>query len=245
MTDAHVGLVGPDADGAAAVVGNAGGHAHVGTAADVLAERVDAVAALSESALYDLVRAGLPTDTPVLAVNAGDGVPSVPATDRDRALRRLVRGEYSTRERQTLAVDARREEYRALADVALVTAEAARISEYAIDATGETGEVHVDTVRADGVVVATPAGTRGYVRTDDAPVLSPTVEAVAVVPIAPFRVECPDWVVSLPATLSVERDETKVALLVDDEDVGLVEPGAPVAISYGDPVTLAVTDEQD
>ncbi|GGL30200.1 hypothetical protein GCM10009037_12350 [Halarchaeum grantii] len=243
MTDAHVGLVGPDADGAAAVVGNAGGHAHVGTASDVLAADVDAVAALSESALYELVRAGLAAGTPVLAVNAGDGVPSAATADRDRALRRLVRGEYAERERPTLAVDARRETYRALADVMLVTAEAARISEFAIDATGESGTEHVDTVRADGVVVATPAGSRGYTRTDDGPVLSPAVDAVAVVPIAPFRVECPDWVVSLPATLSVERDETDVALLVDDADVALVEPGAPVDIAHGAPVTLAVTGE--
>lgn len=241
MTEAHVGLVGPETESAAAVVENAGGIAATGTAASVLDRDVTAVAALSEGALYDLVRAGVSAATPVLPVNTGAGTDSVDPNDRDRALRRLVRGEYEGRERPTIAVEARRESYRALSDVMLVTAEAARISEYAIDVTGEDGETPLETVRADGVAVATPVGSEGYTATADGPVLSPTVDAVAVVPIAPFRVECPNWVVSLPGTLTVERDETDVALLVDDADVGLVEPGAPVDLSYGEPVTLAVT----
>lgn len=241
MTEAHVGLVGPDAESAAAVVENAGGAPSTGAASTVLSHGVDAIAALSEAALYDLVRAGVSAETPVLPVNTGAGTDQVAPNDRDCALRRLVRGEYAERERPTIAVAARRETYRAIADVMLVTAEAARISEYAIDATGESGEEHVDTVRADGVVVATPLGTEGYAATADGPVLSPIVDAVAAVPIAPFRSECPDWVVSLPGTLTVRRDETDVALLVDDADVGLVQPEAPVELSYGEPVTLAAT----
>ncbi|GAA0308522.1 NAD(+)/NADH kinase [Halarchaeum salinum] len=245
MTEVHVGLVGPEAESAAAVVENAGGTATVGDtdATVVLDDGVEAVAAFTESALYDLVHAGVAADTPVLPLNVGTAIDAVTPADRDRALRRLVRGEYDERERPTIAVEARRETYRALSDVMLATAEAARISEYAIEARGENGVGPVDTVRADGVAVATPLGSGGYTATADGPVLSPTVEAVAVVPIAPFRVECPNWVVSLPGTLTVERDETDVALLIDDTDVGHVQPGAPVDISYGEPVTLAAMTE--
>lgn len=245
MTDADVGLVGPDADGAADVVANAGGTGRTGAAADVLERGVDAVAALSGSALSDLVRAGLDTDTPVLPVNAGDGAAAVSPTDRDRALRRLVRGEYETRERPTLDVAARRSRYRALSDVMLTTGEAAHISEYAVTTEGETGPTEVDTVRADGVLVATPSGSQGYNRTADGPVVGPAVDAVTVVPVAPFRVECPNWVVSLPLSLRVERDETPVDLLVDDRSVGDVEPGAPVEVRYGAPVSFAVTPDAD
>ncbi|GGM72299.1 NAD+ kinase [Halarchaeum rubridurum] len=243
MTEAHVGLVGPEAESAAAVVENAGGTATVGDARSVLDDDVDAVAAFTEGALYALVRAGVPAETPVLPLNADPVADAVTPTDRDRALRRLVRGEYEPRERPTIAVEARRETYRALSDVMLATAEAARISEYAIEARGEAGVAPVDAVRADGVAVATPLGSRGYTATADGPTLSPTVDAVTVVPIAPFRVECPNWVVSLPGMLTVERDETDVALLVDDADVGLVQPGAPVDLSYGERVTLAAMTE--
>jgi len=243
MTEAHVGLVGPEAGSAAPVVENAGGTATVGDARSVLDDDVDAVAAFTERTLYALVRAGVPAETPVLPLNADPVADAVTPTERDRALRRLVRGEYDSRERPTIAVEARRETYRALSDVMLATAEAARISEYAIEACGEADVAPLDTVRADGVAVATPLGSRGYTATADGPALSPTVDAVAVVPIAPFRVECPNWVVSLPGTLTVERDETDVALLIDDADVGLVEPGAPVDLSYGEPVTLAAMTE--
>ncbi|MFB6078245.1 MAG: hypothetical protein ABEJ80_04625 [Halarchaeum sp.] len=237
MTDVHVGLVGPDADAATVVVEDAGGRASAGTAADVLAADVDAVAALSERALYDLVRAGVTADTPLLPVS-GPGFDA----ERDDALAALAGGDYATRPRPTLAVAARHHDYRAFADVTLVSAEAARISEYTVDVAGETGVERVDSVRADGVVVATPTGTRGYVARADGPQLSAAVDAVAVVPIAPFRVECPDWVVSLPATITVARDETDVSLLVDDRDVGPVDPGDPVDVSYGDPVALARPD---
>ncbi|WP_394351524.1 hypothetical protein [Halobacterium bonnevillei] len=50
----------------------------------------------------------------------------------------------------------------------MVTAEPARISEYAV----ETGTERVDEVRADGVVAATPAGSHGYARDADGPLLS-------------------------------------------------------------------------
>jgi len=241
MTDVHVGVVGPDASGAATAVEAAEGRATAGSAVDVLDAGVDAVAALSESALYDLVRAGVAADTPVLPVDAGVGVPAVPAAGRDHALGRLVRGDYRASERTTLAVDARGSSYRAFADVMLTIAEAANISEYGITATGEYGEVAVDTVRADGVVVATPSGTRGYSRAANGPVVSPAVEAVTIVPIAPFRVERTDWVVRLPVTLTVERDEAPVSLLVDDRDVGRVGAGETVGVTHADPVRLAVT----
>ncbi|SEH11653.1 NAD+ kinase [Natronorubrum sediminis] len=108
---------------------------------------------------------------------------------------------------------------RALFDVTLVTDEPARISEYGLSSRGET----VDTIRADGIVVATAAGTSGYASALETPQLSTAVDAVAVAPIAPFATQARHWI--LPTDdlgLTVERDDGDVSLVVDDRVVQTV-----------------------
>lgn len=118
----------------------------------------------------------------------------------------------------------------ALMDVTLVTSEPARISEYAID----HDHRRVAAFRADGVVIATPAGSRGYAAAAGGPTLSPTVDALCVVPIAPFHTQSTRWVLDTSAlTLSVLRDEGTVSLLIDDTERGAVGPDQRVRLAIG------------
>lgn len=122
----------------------------------------------------------------------------------------------------------------ALLDVTLVTSEPARISEYAIDrADGR----HVAAFRADGVVVATPTGSRGYAAAAGGPTLSPAADVVSVVPIAPFHTQSEQWVLETGTlSLSVLRDEGAVTLLVDGTDHGTVGVDQPVELAIADRV---------
>jgi NAD+ kinase len=219
MTGARVGVVG-DADLAAAVTAAGGEPVDEGFKEAAL------VVVAGESALVDVARAGV--DAPVLPVAAGAGVRSVARADVESAVARLLEGEYGTLRHPVVWADGPAAGTAALFDVALMAAEPARISEFAV----HRGDDRVARFRADGVVASTPAGSAGYNRAAGGPVVAPETDAVAVVPVAPFTTHADRWV--LPAgevALSVERDETPVELLADGRTEATVAAGEPVSLS--------------
>lgn len=199
----------------------------------------DLVVADGADAAYALVRAAV--TAPVLLLDADVGVPSVPWNRRKNALTHVFVGDADVRDQRLLRATVGDETHRALADVTLVTSEAARISEFGVRTVGPRGEVTVDAVRADGVVVAAPPGTHGYSNAAGGPVVAPDIEAVSVVPIAPFRVDQSNWLLPPPTTLTVERDESDVTLLVDDHATTRVPTDAPVRVDRDGTLRLVTT----
>jgi NAD+ kinase len=214
------------------------------SASEVLDAEPEAVVAVGEAALLELVRASV--SVPVLPIAAGPGYGGVSLDDASTtssdsaselleaervtsAVENLLAGAFETDSRALLGVSVG-EEYvgPALADVMLVATEPARISEYAIRSRDE----EVAKFRADGVVVSTPTGSHGYGRSAGGPLLEPGSGVLGVVPIAPFAVNADHWVLSAdrPVTLSVERDEGEMSLLVDDQTVRSVSPHTPVEV---------------
>ncbi|MFB6143643.1 MAG: ATP-NAD kinase [Halorientalis sp.] len=233
-----VGVVG-DSPAVTDAVEAAGGTVH----ADPLGspDTVDALVAVGESALCALV-AGGPPDVPVLAIGAVAGVPSVSEDDAAAAVDDLVGGNCDTESHPVLGVavgDA--EPTRVLFDAMLVTVEPARISEFAVERGGD----RVSQFRADGVVVATPAGSHGYASAVGAPVAMSDTDVVVAAPVAPFQTDVDRWVVQEEAlTLSVEREESAVELLADDRTVGPVSPGTAVDVGVVDRLDLLVVPER-
>lgn len=222
----RVAVVGDGTGEATEAVRDAGGRV-------VDPDDAEVVAALGEDALLDAAADPL---APVLPVGAGREYGGVARPDLEAALASLATGDFSVVDRPTLAVDAHDVSARALADVTLVTTEPAKISEFDVD----TGDRRVGSVRADGVVAATPTGSRGYATDAGGPRLEPDVSAVGVVPISPFRVDRTNWVVAPPLSVTVARDETKVGLHVDGREQGIVAVGDPVDLTWGDPLPVAV-----
>ena len=236
----RIGVVGAAADAPVVeAVPAGGGDPLVDDAESVVGAGPAAVVAVGEGALADLVAAGV--DAPVLPVSAGNSVRSVPASAVDAAVASVLAGDFEPLAHPLLAVEGWRGDggARAVFDLALVTAEPARISEYTVS----NGDERVATFRADGVVVATPAGSTGYARAAGGPVLAPGTGVAAVVPVSPFATDADHWV--LPADgvgLRVERDETPVRLVADGRDVGAVDPGRTLRISLGGVLTVAVVE---
>lgn len=217
---ARVAVVGSD-DAAVEAVAAAGGEP-----ADDVGEAA-AVVAVGEPAVRALVRDGV--TAPVLPVAAGAGFRSVPREDLAAAVERLFEGGWTTLRHPVVEVSGPGLEgaARAAMDVMLVAAEPARISEYTVRSEGS----RVASVRADGIVVALPAGSTGYARAADGPLVAPGTGVAAVVPVAPFTTDPDHWVLPVEGlTLAVERDEPPVELLVDGDDAGVVVPGPPVAV---------------
>ncbi|WP_280588228.1 ATP-NAD kinase, partial [Halorubrum sp. Boch-26] len=204
----------------------------------------DAVVAVGDAALRDaLVDA---PDAPVIPV--GSRRLAVDADDAERRIGALLdvafRGDAHDADppvegvrrvsHPILAVDTGDGRTRRAAfDVALVTAEPARISEFAIDFVGGADRV----IRADGVAVATPFGSDGYANAVGGPVVE-SGGGLSVAPIAPFSTRTDAWVAADRLSISVERETESVALVVDGRERGTVEPHRPVAIEATDRVAL-------
>jgi NAD+ kinase len=256
-----VGATGPGAGEVADLVAAAGGDPVTGPPEDVLAADPDAVVAAGEDAVLAAAK-GAPA-TPVLAVDAGPGLCSVPRDRLPDALAGLLDGAWTGIERALLKVSAEDRTLPALLDVTLVTAEPARISEYRVATGGPSaagdraaapspagidgggGATRVGQFRADGVVAATPAGSTGYARSAGGPVLDPATDAAVVTPIAPFSITQDRWVIGYPLSLSVQRDEGAVALYVDGEETGRVETGASVTVTLQGTATFAGVPERE
>ena len=200
----------------------------------------DAIVAVGDDALREVVVEA--PDAPVVPV--GSRRLAVGADGAERRVRTLLDAAIGGDDRPAdgvqrtthpiLGVDAGSgESRRAALDVALVTAEPARISEFAIDFVGGSDA----TFRADGVVVATPLGSDGYANAAGGPVVEPG-GGLSVASIAPFSTRTDAWVAAEGLSISVEREAESVALVVDGREREAVTPHRPVAIEAVDSVTL-------
>lgn len=208
-----------DEDAAAA---DAAGVADAETAA---ATDADVLFAVGESALFDAVLDG--ADRPVVPVGVGEGHHAITMRDIEAAAEALADGAYRVVEHPILGVDVGGERVgRAVMDVTLMTSEPARISEFAVHVGGET----LDSVRADGIVAATPLGSSGYARAVGGSVLAPGAGLV-VVPVAPFATRSDTWVADGDVRLTVERGKNAVSLFLDDEFERGVGRGDPIEVA--------------
>lgn len=197
----------------------------------------DVLLALDEPALLSLASDSVPC--PVLPASPGGDLHTIPRSRLDDALTSLAAGDYRTVPHPLfgLSVDGETVAH-AVTDTMLITSEPARISEYAV----HTGTETIDQFRADGVVISTPLGSTGYIENAGGSTVTTGV-GVPVVPISPFSTHARTWVLDLPLTLTIERDESDVTLLADDREVREVDPGAPIEISRVDEFELVRVPE--
>lgn len=210
-----IGIVGENSDRARELLSDPDRSFTVGSIDRLLDAELDLLVACGEAAVLDLV--GENVETPVLPVDAPSGLPSVRYDRLSDAVDAVVVGDAVRRERPLFGVSIGGERVsRALFDATLVTDEPAKISEYGLFRDDEP----VESVRADGIVVTTPAGSDGYASAAGGPILAPDSGVLAVVPISPFRTDPDRWV--LPndtVALSVERNDAPVSLFVDGRHV--------------------------
>jgi NAD+ kinase len=98
----------------------------------------------------------------------------------------ILAGEYTREQRILLGASVVRDgklesEGRALNDVVVSKAASARLIDLELTIDGE----FVHRQRSDGLIIATPTGTTAYALSAGGPLLHPTLEAIALVPICP------------------------------------------------------------
>ena len=102
------------------------------------------------------------------------------------AMTKILAGEFNTEERILLSATILRDgevigQGQALNDVVVTKSGVARLIELEVTIDGQ----FVHRQRSDGLILATPTGTTAYALSAGGPILHPTLDAIALVPICP------------------------------------------------------------
>jgi len=163
-------------------------------------------------------------EKPVFAINSGgmgflSEVESKYAID---GLKRVISGEYNVVERSKVMtmLDGKRLPD-ALNEVTVQTDRIAKILYLKIFVEEEI----IETMGADGVIVATPTGSTSYALSVGAPIMDPSVNAMVIAPLAPFKLSARPWIVPMDRTV-------RISLLAKSKESKIVIDG-----SFATPVT--------
>lgn len=101
----------------------------------------------------------------------------------------------------------------AINEVALLTASPAKMIEFEIIVDGAL----MEDFRSDGIVIATSTGSTAYAMSAGGPIVDPRVDAIVLVPVAPFKLSSRPWVIPGGSTIEVKlKLPEKEALMVID-----------------------------
>jgi NAD+ kinase len=179
------------------------------------------------------------TGVPVFAVNFGEigFLSTVEPADLEDGIERALRGNFELLRLPAIVLEAPQGELTAINDVAIHRKVGERVAELAYALEGEV----LGSVRCDGLVVATPAGSTGYNLANGGPVMAWGVEGFVVSSIAPHSLTARALVVAPGDRLTVEnRSREPVEVAVDGRPACELPAGATIDVRFRDGVgTLA------
>ncbi|MEO5764706.1 MAG: NAD kinase [Casimicrobiaceae bacterium] len=141
-----------------------------------------------DGTMLSIARQLAPHDVPLIGVNQGrlGFLTDIPLARMEAVLGAMLDGRFVEERRTIIAAtveraDGAREHAPALNDVVVNRGALGTMIECAIDIDGR----FVYSMRADGLIVATPTGSTAYALSAGGPILAPEVPAFALVPVAP------------------------------------------------------------
>jgi len=187
-------------------------------------EKADVVVVLGgDGTLLSVAHAAARSETPVLGVNLGSlgFLTEVPLNEMTLALDALISGERSIISSRMLLESRFNESVRlCLNDVVINKGAVARMILLKI----WINDREVETLRADGLIIATPTGSTAYSLSAGGPIIQPYVPAVLLTPI------CPHTLTFRPTVITSES-KIRIELLTAGEEVYLSfdgQRGAPL-----------------
>ena len=161
------------------------------------------------------------TDVPIFGVNLGSlgFMAELSFDELYDNLEKAIAGKLETEDRMMLAASVVREgrsiaRYRVLNDVVINKGALARMMELKVS----VNDGHLTTLRADGLIVATPTGSTAYSLSAGGPIIHPTIHCFVITPICPHTLS--NRPIALPDTVVVA-----VCLISQSEDVSLTLDG--------------------
>jgi NAD+ kinase len=139
------------------------------------------------------------------------------------------RGEFDRLELPAIEIEIDDRRYLAFNDISLHRRMGDRVAELSYSLDGE----EVGSVRCDGIVVCTPAGSTGYNLANGGPVMAWGVEGFGVSFIAPHSLAARSLVVAPDDGLRIQsRSEHGVDISVDGRPAGALEPGTELRARF-------------
>lgn len=141
-------------------------------------------------------------EKPVFAINSG-GIGFLSEVESKYAiegLKKIIDGKYNVEERAKLKiiVDGKRLPD-ATNEVTIQTARIAKILYLKIFVENEL----IQSMGADGVIIATSTGSTSYALSVGGPIMDPTVDAMIIAPLAAFKLSARPWIVPLDRKVGV------------------------------------------
>jgi NAD+ kinase len=176
------------------------------------------------------------TDVPVFAVNFGEigFLATVEPEDIEDGIRRALHGDFELLRLPGIVLDAPGGSgWTAVNDVAIHRKVGERVAQIAYALDGE----EVGSVRCDGLVVATPAGSTGYNLANGGPVMAWGVEGFVVSFIAPHSLAARTLVVAPRDRLTIHnRSREPLDVAVDGRPACEIPPGEAIDARFVDAV---------
>ena len=171
------------------------------------------------------------TSVPVFAVNFGQigFLATIDPNECEDGFERALTGAFEVLTLPALALEVPDGHFAAINDLSIHRKLGGRVAQLAYELEGE----QVGSVRCDGVVVATPAGSTGYNLANGGPVLAWGVEGYVVSFIAPHSLTARALVVAPGDTLTVHNHSAEpVDVSVDGRPAGELGAGAAVTARF-------------
>jgi NAD+ kinase len=171
------------------------------------------------------------TSVPVFAVNFGEVgfLATIDPDDVGEGFAKAFRGEFEVLTLPALALETPGGSQAAINDVSFHRKVGERVATLAYVVDGQ----EVGSVRCDGLVIATPAGSTGYNLANGGPVLAWGVEGYVVSFIAPHSLTARALVVAPTDVLEVHnRSREPVDVSIDGRPAGELSPGEALASRF-------------
>jgi len=151
---------------------------------------------------------------PLVGINLGrlGFLADVTMADLDQHLSGIFAGQYSVEKRSLLSGEIKKQgntskSHRALNDIILHSHESISMIEFEVFSDGEL----INKQRADGLIVATPTGSTAYSLSGGGPIMHPTLNALALVPICPHTLSNRPIVLPSDQCIEIRLSKPKMA----------------------------------
>jgi NAD+ kinase len=179
------------------------------------------------------------TDVPVFAINFGQigFLATVEPAEIEAGIARALRGDFELMRLPGIRLELAGGPQIAINDIAIHRKVGERVADLAYALDGE----EAGSVRCDGLVVATPAGSTGYNLANGGPVMAWGVEGFVVSFIAPHSLAARALVVAPSDRLTIfNRSREPLDVAVDGRPAGEIPPAATITAAFiGEAGTIA------
>ena len=175
------------------------------------------------------------TDVPVFAINFGEigFLATVDPEELEDGLRRALIGDFELLRLPAIVLETPHGEETAINDVAIHRRAGERVARLAYELEGE----EVGSVRCDGLVIATPAGSTGYNLANGGPVMAWGVEGFVVSFIAPHSITARALVAAPSDRITIHnRSREALDVAVDGRPACELEAGGAITARFADAV---------